>query len=82
MIRWLKKLSSPVEPAEITPADPPTVDTEFDLPQDKIAQRAYEKWVAKGQPMGTAQQDWLEAETELRAEFAGRPAEPLPNRPR
>jgi hypothetical protein len=39
------------------------------LPHDRIAMRAYEKWVKKGCPQGTSVQDWLEAETELRVEF-------------
>src|SRR5262245_16595235 len=33
---------------------------------DVIAARAYEKWVRKGRPPGTALQDWLEAEAELK----------------
>lgn len=53
-----------------------------ELSSDKIAQRAYERWVAKGRPEGTADLDWQEAEAELRAEFAREPAEPLPHRSR
>jgi hypothetical protein len=41
------------------------------IPQERIAQRAYEKWCQRGCPHGTDQQDWLEAEAELRAEMAG-----------
>jgi hypothetical protein len=40
------------------------------IPHDKIATRAYEKWCKRGQPQGSQQQDWLEAEAELRAEMA------------
>ncbi len=36
--------------------------------QEKIAQRAYEKWLKRGQPQGTEMMDWLEAETELKYE--------------
>jgi len=36
--------------------------------QDKIAMRAYEKWCQRGCPHGTDQQDWYEAEREIRAE--------------
>lgn len=43
---------------------------QFKVPHDKIAMRAYEKWVKKGRPHGTNEQDWLEAETELKAEIA------------
>ncbi len=35
-----------------------------------IAKRAYEKWVKRGRPQGTHLQDWLEAEMELKKEFA------------
>jgi hypothetical protein len=31
--------------------------------------RAYEKWMKRGCPQGTAFQDWVEAETELVAEL-------------
>jgi hypothetical protein len=49
------------------------------VPHDKIAQRAYEKWVKRGKPQGTAEQDWTEAEKELKAEYA-RAAGPQPTR--
>jgi hypothetical protein len=53
--------SSPVHPT--TPTTP-TVH----ISHDKIAMRAYEKWVKKGRPHGTDVQDWMEAEAELKAE--------------
>jgi hypothetical protein len=40
------------------------------LPHDKVAMRAYHKWVQRGCPCGTDKQDWQEAEAELRAEMA------------
>jgi hypothetical protein len=40
------------------------------IPHEKIAMRAYEKWVKRGRPPGTDFQDWIEAEAELRAELA------------
>lgn len=40
------------------------------IPQEKIAMRAYEKWVKRGRPQGTEMQDWLEAEKELKAEMS------------
>jgi len=43
------------------------------IPHEKIAMRAYEKWVQRGRPHGTDVQDWVEAESELRQEL-GRPA--------
>jgi hypothetical protein len=39
------------------------------IPHEKIAMRAYEKWVKRGRPNGTDQKDWMEAEAELRAEY-------------
>ena len=38
------------------------------VPHDQIAMRAYEKWAKRGYSHGRDQQDWLEAEAELRAE--------------
>jgi hypothetical protein len=66
-----------VEPAKPTPAVAPV-----QLPRDKIAQRAFEIWVRKGRPVGTSDQDWLQAEQELQRELQGQPSEPLPNKPR
>jgi hypothetical protein len=40
------------------------------IPHERIALRAYEKWVKRGRPAGTDVQDWIEAEAELRAEQA------------
>lgn len=40
------------------------------VPHDKIAMRAYEKWVKKGRPHGSHEQDWIDAETELKAELS------------
>lgn len=40
------------------------------VPREKIAMRAYEKWCKRGRPHGTDKQDWVEAETELRAEMS------------
>jgi hypothetical protein len=40
------------------------------VPHEKIAMRAYEKWCSRGRPAGSDMRDWLEAETELRAEYA------------
>ncbi len=60
----------------VTPPTSPTTPTygpaqgvmQNRIPHDKIAMRAYEKWVQRGRPCGTELQDWLEAEAELRAE--------------
>jgi hypothetical protein len=39
------------------------------VPPEKIALRAYHKWVQRGCTHGRDQQDWVEAEAELRAEL-------------
>ena len=39
------------------------------VPHEKIALRAYEKWVKKGCRHGSDVQDWVEAESELKAEM-------------
>jgi Protein of unknown function (DUF2934) len=38
--------------------------------QDKVAARAYQKWLQKGCKHGQDKQDWLEAEAEIKAEMA------------
>lgn len=58
-------MSRAVTPPQTQPAQPSTK-----VPHDKIAMRAYEKWIKRGRPMGTPDQDWTEAEMELRAEFS------------
>ena len=47
------------------------------FPADKIAARAYEIWDRTGRPHGRDQQNWLDAEAELRAEFAADPGAPV-----
>jgi hypothetical protein len=49
-----------------------TASVEIQIDSAEIGKRAYEKWVARGCVEGYAQQDWLEAEAELRAEKAAR----------
>lgn len=49
---------------------PQTPQMSSGLPHDKIAMRAYHKWMQRGCPQGTDRQDWLEAEAELRAEMS------------
>jgi hypothetical protein len=50
------------------------------VPHEKIAMRAYEKWCKRGRPHGTHQQDWYEAEAELRSEMARTGAMPMGQR--
>jgi Protein of unknown function (DUF2934) len=53
-------------------ATPPTSQpaSQMKIPHEKIAMRAYEKWVKRGRPHGSDVQDWVDAENELRAELA------------
>lgn len=71
-----------------TATQPPTA-TAPPVPRERIAMRAYERWVGRGCPAGTDVQDWIEAEAELKAEVAKtgrvveqcRPDRPSPNHP-
>ncbi|MBI3823123.1 MAG: DUF2934 domain-containing protein [Planctomycetes bacterium] len=40
------------------------------VPADKVAALAFQKWLKKGCKHGQDQQDWMEAEAELKAEMA------------
>jgi hypothetical protein len=54
-------------------ATPPlgqSVGSTLTIPREKVAQRAYEKWVKRGRTHGHDLQDWMEAEAELRAELS------------
>jgi hypothetical protein len=57
-------MSRMATPATAQPSQP------VNVPREKIAQRAYEKWLKKGRPQGTDVQDWLEAEAELKVEIS------------
>lgn len=54
----------------VTPAAPATGIQPIKVPLDKVAQRAYEKWVKGGMRHGRDVHDWLEAEAELRTEMS------------
>jgi len=59
-------------PPTAKPAAPPpmaTAATPVQIPHERIAMRAYEKWVQRGRPQGTQFQDWVEAEAELMKEY-------------
>jgi len=47
-----------------------SVNVEIQLDPTEIGKRAHEKWVERGCIDGYAQQDWLSAEAELKAEKA------------
>jgi hypothetical protein len=62
----MSRVSTPSKPAAA-----PTTNTAANttqVPHEKIAMRAYEKWCQRGRPHGTTMQDWLEAERELKTE--------------
>jgi len=54
-----------------SPPKAPAAASATHIPQEKIAQRAYEKFMKRGCIHGHDQQDWTEAEAELRAEGSG-----------
>jgi hypothetical protein len=62
-------MSRTVTPQQSHPSNTGSMTT-MKIPQDKIAQRAYEKWCKRGCQHGSDKQDWLEAEAELRAEVS------------
>ena len=53
-----------------TPTMTPPAPTTAAVPREKIAMRAYEKWLKGGCPHGCDQQHWLEAESELKSELS------------
>ena len=53
-------------PASVTPVTSPLPSREV------IAQRSYQKWLARGCPSDNDVQNWLEAEAELKAELSDR----------
>ena len=44
----------------------------IDEERERIVQRAYEIYLARGGVEGITEEDWLQAEMELRTELAGR----------
>ena len=67
MIGWLRKkvsrpVAAPAAPVDATPAPAER------LPFDAVAARAADIWRRKGRPHGQDEQNWLQAEAELRAE--------------
>jgi hypothetical protein len=65
----------------VTPPQQTSPGTYVKVPHEKIAMRAYEKWCKRGCAHGHDQQDWLEAEAELRSEML-RTAGTMPTQPR
>lgn len=51
-------------------AMPQATTTQVGVPPDKVAKRAFEKWMKGGCKHGCDKQHWFEAEAELRAELS------------
>lgn len=92
MLSWIRRRLAKSEEAAVATlngvapvadAAPQPAPAPVEIPHDKIAARAAEIWDRKGRPHGQDVQNWMEAEAELRAEFAANPdPEPLPRKPR
>lgn len=50
------------------------------FPPEKVAARAFEIWIRRGKPAHAELQNWLDAEAELRAEYAADPEPAAPIR--
>jgi len=61
--------ATPLRPAG---TKPPRATTRAKITYEQIAQRAHEIWVKQGCEHGQDQQNWLDAERQLKAELAGK----------
>ena len=62
----MSRVSTPPTAQPIKQPVPATAQTpSAKIPHERIAMRAYEKWVQRGRPQGTDLKDWTEAEAEL-----------------
>lgn len=52
------------------------------LNDSDIAQRAYNRWVARGRPITDGREDWFAAEAELQAERTAPVERPITTKPR
>jgi hypothetical protein len=74
-------VSSPQTKTPVAPPAKMPMSTTSSISQEKIAQRAYEKWMKRGCIHGCDMQDWTEAEAELRAESGqSKPGMPMSRR--
>jgi hypothetical protein len=51
---------------------PPQATASVKITREQISQRAHEIWVKQGCKHGQDEQNWLEAERQLKAELAGK----------
>ena len=61
--------ATPLRPAG---TKPPQATARAKITYEQIAQRAHEIWVKQGCKHGQDQQNWLDAERQLKAELAGK----------
>jgi len=69
----MSRVTTPPVARPLTPGMPATTPpplSSASVPREKIAMRAYEKWLKNGCPHGCDRQHWMEAEDELKAELA------------
>jgi hypothetical protein len=65
----MSRVTTPPVAKPVTPtATPPVPGAQ--VPREKVAMRAYEKWLKSGCQHGHDRQHWLEAEAELKAEMS------------
>lgn len=60
----MSRVATPPQAKPVTPSPTPSSG----VSHDKVARRAYEKWLAQGCQHGCDVQHWLEAEAELKSE--------------
>jgi hypothetical protein len=77
--RYLKASAPEIEDNWMSPKARATLVTQ--LTDSDIAQRAYNRWIARGRPVSDGREDWYAAEAELLAERAPQP-QPTPPRRR
>ena len=56
--------------AQTSATTQPASNSQTGIPAEKVAARAYQKWLKNGCMHGNDKQDWLEAEAELKAEMS------------
>ena len=66
----MSRVSTPPTAQPIKQPVPGAATGSVKIPHERIAMRAYEKWVQRGRPHGTDLKDWIEAEAELLKEAA------------
>lgn len=50
------------------------IESATQIPDERIAVRAYEKWMSRGCPIGDGQEDWFAARAEIEQELSVKPS--------